>query len=197
MGWEIPLNDMVVTSARANGSGHVGLVAHRDGVRLWTVELDATGGDGALMARMERPRPVGSMLVVSTDGEHYRGASSHEPRVHIVDATGTERWWKPWRICGDVAQTRRGWVLFTIPSPYRIPAGEPVVVAYLVDPEDGAVKRSWDFEVSRSAAAELAEARWAHRTCSFERNGTQWTGKVEVQWGSKRETVRVRLKGAE
>jgi hypothetical protein len=51
-----------------------------DGTLVWTKTIDATQGDTSLMSRTWvhlKPTKEKPFLVVGTDGEHYRGASSH------------------------------------------------------------------------------------------------------------------------
>jgi hypothetical protein len=197
-GWALQLDDVVVSAGDCDGDfAHVRLEATRDGVHAWTLDLDATGGRGELMARMRRPQVVAGRLIVCTDGEHSRGASSHEPQVHVIDATGTVCWSKPWRVEGAVVAVSPGLLMLVKGHAYPVPATEPVVVARLARRSDGKVRHEWPVRLPPHAAAALAKDSWPRVRGEIVRKGGQLYAVVEAGWRGGTERVHTRLTKAE
>jgi len=198
MGWTLRLDDVEISPGDIDrDSAHVRLVATRDGVHAWTLDLDATGGRGELMARMRRPQVVAGRLVVCTDGEHYRGASSHEPRVHVIDASGRLCWSRAWRVEGSVMAVPRGLLMLVKGHAYRVPEREPVMVARLVRLSDGKVRHEWSLRLPPQATAALAREAWPRVHGEIVREGGQLYAVVEAGWRGGTERVRTRLTEAE
>ncbi len=57
---------------------------------VWTTKIDATGGSCDYMSRswIEKAKCTEELIFVGTDGEHYKGASSHFVFTHQIDRNG-------------------------------------------------------------------------------------------------------------
>ncbi len=99
----VRFGDLDVTCAPGSWST-IKLVAHRAGHVAWECELVVTDGDGLLYAGMAVPEVRAGHLFASTDGEHAKGGTSHQPQLHCVGPAGTHCWSRPWRVLGALAE---------------------------------------------------------------------------------------------
>lgn len=196
-GWDLTLGDLAISPKHGSREEpFLGVQATREGVIAWDLALDVTDGDGALMPRMRRPEIVNDHLLVRTDGEHTRGATSHNPRLHVIDARGRLLWRKPWRLTGPAAAARKGLLVLCKTSEYHFPVGEPVAIARLARWDDGKVLREWSFDLSSSEGALLAKTSWPSVRGEILPDGKRWKARVEVRWSGGGNTLRRDLAGA-
>lgn len=179
--WEISFGDFSVRSSLMN-ERCISLEATRDSAPVWRLSLDVTGGDRNLMPRMQKPIVAGDYLLVQTDGEHSRGASSHEPRVHGIDANGTLLWWKPWRLIGAPVDSRYGLLMLCQEQIYHFSAGEPLAVARLLDRKKGRVMQEWEFHLPDEMDEDLSRASWPIVNGKVYEKGSRLKGEIYLQW---------------
>lgn len=182
-GWDLTLGDLVLSPKHGSPEKpFLGVQATRDGTVAWVLPLDITDSDGDLSPRMQRPEVVNEHLLVRTDGEHYKGATSHMPRLHVIDARGRLLWRKPWRVTGSAAVARKGLLLLCKTHEYHFPVGEPIAIARLVRWSDGEELRRWSFELSSSEGARLTKTSWPSVRGEILPSGRRWKGRVVVRW---------------
>ncbi len=194
---EVALGDLMVSTKHGTPErSFFGIQARRDGETVWEVPLEVTDGDGELMPRIRGFEVVGDHVMVRTDGEHYKGASSHMPRLHVIDARGRLLWRMPWRVTGSGKAARRGLLVLCKSSEYHFPVGEPVAVARLVRWEDGEVIKEWSFDLSGREGELLARTSWPWVRGEIVPHGKRWQARVEVRWRDGSNTLTRDLAGS-
>lgn len=96
--WSETIDGITLLVSGTGRHGSPAIVGQERGIERWRLEIEAVPADSYLMPRMKSPTRVGDHILLCTDGEHPRGASSHEPRVHLINSRGKLCWTKPWRL---------------------------------------------------------------------------------------------------
>ncbi len=58
----------------------------------WTLSFVILPPMSGCFPRMQTPLPAGEGLLLLTDGEHERGATSHHSEIHFISEDGTRLW---------------------------------------------------------------------------------------------------------
>lgn len=185
--WELTLDDTTLTGTDAeHADGWLIFTAlDETGDMGWQVRLDATVDHGDLMSITTRPDVLDNTLLVSTAGEHSRGATIHRHRLHAVDCRGRLLWTHEWDVQYPLLLDKGDLVVLVRHPAFRVPVEEPAYTAHRVDLKSGDVKRSKALPLPADAARGVLSSDWpslrgvlrATRPGHFEAHiRASWTG---------------------
>ncbi len=133
-----------------------------DGEVVWKTPIQAVSSR-SLMAFGGRPSPCGELVVVTTAGEHRRGASIHHQMLHAIDREGVCRWTIELDSTQVVAAADDGIVVLARGPRTACPVGTPPWEVVVLRPASGEVHRRWPLVPSQEAQEALARRRASTR----------------------------------
>ncbi len=191
--WSETINGMTLLLEGSGGYGSPTIIGQERGLERWRLEVEAVPEGSPLMPRWERPTRVGDHIILCTDGEHPRGASSHEPRVHLISSRGKLRWTKPWRLLAPARLVEGDLVLLIRQAAYRFASNKPVATALQVRIKDGRPLYYWPFCLSEEELRAANETSWPLLAGDLMEKNSVAIAKIEASWngGEKHEKVRL------
>jgi len=168
------------------------LTATRDGTVVWTTQLQVADR-GDLMPRIERPQVVAGHVLAKTDGEHTRGATSHDPRVHLIDSTGKVLWWKPWRVEAPVLSDQGDLMLLVMRERYHRTEDTPAAWALRVRVRDGRPLHAWPMQFPTQTSEALRKTSWPSLHADLYHKGSGFYALLKARWRGGEDQLKIRL----
>lgn len=191
--WSETINGITILELQTGGHGSPTIIGQERGIERWRLEIEPVSEEGPLLPRWERPIRVGDHILLCTDGEHTRGASSHEPRVHLISSRGKLCWTKPWRLLWPPLLLNGDLVLLIRTTAYRFESDKPVATALQVRVKDGQPLFYWHFCLSEEELSVANTSSWPHLSGKLTEKNSVAIANVEATWteGKKQEKIRL------
>lgn len=118
------------------------LVKHPD----WELSIDVTGGDKNLMVGTTGGLgceiiQAGEYTFITTEAEHYKGASRHNHHLYLIDEKGKIKWSLPWKISTQIRMHKGNLVILRHLMLYHYE--DPMLELYLVNDKNGKVVKQY------------------------------------------------------
>ena len=185
------LDDLLIERAKPYANPPVVTALRGDAV-VWSTRLKVSD-QADLMPRMENPTIVAGHILAKTDGEHTRGATSHDPRVHLLDRNGRVLWWKPWRLEGPVLSNQGDLVMLVMAAQYHLPVDTAQAWALRVRARDGRPLAMWPLQFSLETMQAFRKSSWPSMSGDLYRKGSSYYALLKASWRGGEDKLKLRL----
>jgi len=116
----------------------------------WELTVDVTGGDTDLMVGATgglgcKIIQVGEYTILTTEAEHYRGASRHNHHIYLIDKNGKIKWKLPWKITPIIRMYNGDLAILRHLIVYHY--SDPMLEFCIVSPKNGKLVKKYPIHV--------------------------------------------------